>query len=237
MDDARFDGLARRVAGPRAVRPASRRRALAWLSALASSGAFVGLAAAGCGGCPDDKPCCLDGRCRRRCGDECCANCFVVKDSFTGDPIDGSEVCCGGESGQICLGRKRKRKDDRCCYPDETCVKGRCCGQNVLGAVKCGGRCCAVAACCNGACCPDGKVCAGDPPACRDADRPCPACEADEQCVGDLCCVASRVCVDTEAGTVCCPVDEYCDTTGPIPPKCCPINTVCNTFRGGRVRP
>lgn len=228
----RVDAAARAL-----VRPASRRGALAALAAAVGLRAGARPTAAGCGECPAEAPCCRKGRCRPSCGGACCGRCFGVRDEVAGGVFAGSEFCCTDAAGAFCRGRKGRRTADRCCYKDETCVRGRCCGDGSLGTVRCGGKCCPIASCCGDRCCPKGEVCAGDPPRCRSADRACDACEPDEACVGGRCCAGDRICEGTPAGDVCCPWGEYCDRIDPAPPRCCPVNTICQSYRGQRVRP
>lgn len=191
--------------------------------------------------CPPAKPCCIGGKCQPRCIDGagkevCCADCFV-EILLTGTPDLDHPVCCASQGGTICGPNKKKKSDDRCCYPNQECVKGTCCCDGCEGAVKCGGKCCAIAACCNGTCCKKGKVCANTPQgkACVSASRGCgpgkPPCYSGEQCIGGICCSGARIC-----GEVCCGAGKYCEVVGPNR-SCCPINTICKgTYRGRRVR-
>ncbi len=71
--------------------------------------------------CEGDTPCCIGGRCRRTCGGECCANCFLETDPNTGRR---SEFCC--PRSLLCRS-PRGPEHDRCCYPDEECRDGTCC--------------------------------------------------------------------------------------------------------------
>ena len=194
--------------------------------------------------CPAAKPCCIKGKCREKCGGTCCADCFVAL-FINGVPDEDHPVCCKSSGGTICEHNDPGPADDRCCYPNEICVKGKCCCDGCLGAVKCGGVCCASAACCNGACCEQGQVCAtkneGDPEkSCVPANRDCDGdgeCFPGETCHGDKCCSAPRMCVDGVGKDFCCKAGEYCELPRTFSAKCCPINTVCkNTYRGHRVR-
>ena len=79
---------------------------------------------------------------------------------LNGNPDEDHPVCCKSSGGTICEHNKPGPADDRCCYDDQLCVKGKCCCDGCEGAVKCGGKCCAKEACCNGKCCEKGYVCA-----------------------------------------------------------------------------
>jgi hypothetical protein len=191
--------------------------------------------------CPAHKPCCIGGTCQARCDDTCCADCFV-EILLNGNPDLDHPVCCNATDGTICGPNKKKQSDDRCCYPDQECVKGECCCNGCEGAVVCGGRCCASAACCDGECCAAGKVCATttDGLSCVSANRGCSDdqdCFAGEVCHGGICCSGNRVCGDGMGNDVCCDIGEYCEFPGLPIAECCPINTVCKgTYRGHRVR-
>ncbi len=203
-----------------------------------------------CGECNHACPtgCCVKGKCREMCGDTCCADCFVELFS-DGNPNEANTVCCMQSGGTICEHNKPGPGDDRCCYSNEVCVNGKCCchamGAGCLGAIKCGGKCCAAAACCNnGKCCKKGFVCAtknvGDEKTCVRADRDCAGdeeCFASETCHGGKCCSGPRMCVNGVGTEFCCTADTYCELSGHPSANCCPINTVCeNTYRGHRVR-
>jgi hypothetical protein len=192
--------------------------------------------------CPANKPCCIGGTCQPRCGDTCCADCFV-EILLNGNPDLDHPVCCEADGGTICGPNKKKQSDDHCCYPDQECVKGVCCCDGCEGAVVCGNRCCAEAACCDGECCAAGKVCATttDGPSCVSAHRQCgpgePSCLSGEVCHGGVCCSGNRVCGDGMGNDVCCDPDEYCEFPNSPIAECCPINTICKgTYRGHRVR-
>ena len=197
--------------------------------------------------CPAAKPCCIKGVCKPKCGDVCCAECFIEL-LPNGVPKPDSEVCCGGANGTICGGKKPGKADDRCCYPDELCLKGKCCADNTLGARECDGRCCAQAACCNNGqkCCPKGEVCVtktlGDPhQSCVPANRSCAnagGCYPGEVCHGGTCCSGARICQDLISGDpVCCGAKAYCAFQGQPNARCVPINTSASTYRGNRIRP
>jgi hypothetical protein len=191
------------------------------------------------GTCPDQTPCCIGGKCQELCDSECCADCFVPTD-INGEPMPNDPVCCVGNAGTVCGPNPKKKSDDRCCYPEEECVNGKCCCDGCKGSIVCGGKCCAEDACCNGSCCPAGKVCAGNQCVSATPTRACggvnPPCLAGEECHGGVCCTANRVCGDGElTPEVCCAVDEYCEMPNN---ECCPINTFCGagSFKGHRVR-
>lgn len=204
--------------------------------------------------CPSETPCCQKGKCRPRCGDSCCGDCFV-EILLNGQPNANNPVCCTASGGTICSpkvkakrkkGKKKKKDnpaDDLCCYPDQTCINGGCCCDGCEGAVICGGVCCPSEACCNGACCPAGQVCAntGSGLACVPATRSCgggqPPCLSGEVCHGGVCCSGIRVCGDGMGNDVCCAADAYCEFPGLPIAECCPVNTICKgTYRGRRVR-
>src|SRR5215213_4421509 len=155
--------------------------------------------------CPPAKPCCIKGKCREMCGDTCCADCFVEV-FINGVPDEAHPVCCELSGGTICEHNKPGPGDDRCCYDDEVCLKGKCCWDGFAGVINCGGKCCAVAACCNGKCCKKGEVCAtkedGAEATCVPANRGCDDpgdCFPDETCQGDKCCSGLREC-NNDAG-------------------------------------
>lgn len=187
------------------------------------------------GTCPPQSPCCIGGKCQELCDGACCADCFVPTD-FNGVPMPNQPVCCVGNAGTVCGPNPKKTSDDRCCYPEEDCVGGRCCCDGCRGSVVCGGECCAIEACCNGQCCGPGQVCVTTPTGdqCLSAGRFCeigePDCFSGESCVGDTCCSGERIC-----GAVCCAADEYCEMPGQ---ECCQINSSCGagSFKGHRVR-
>jgi hypothetical protein len=194
--------------------------------------------------CPTAKPCCIKGKCREKCGDTCCADCFVEL-FINGVPDLDDPKCCKANGGTICEHRKPGQADDRCCYPNEVCVKGTCCCDDCLGSVKCGGNCCAIAACCNGKCCKQGEVCAtkheDDPKeSCVPANRTCDGdgeCFPGETCHGGKCCSGNRMCVGGTGAKFCCKAGEYCELPGTFSANCCPVNTICkSTYRGHRVR-
>lgn len=194
--------------------------------------------------CPTATPCCIKGKCREKCGDTCCADCFVEL-FIDGTPNEENTVCCTLSGGTICEYVKPGPGDDRCCYPNEICLKGKCCCDGCLGAIKCGGKCCAKEACCNGKCCEKGYVCAtkneGDPKmTCVRANRDCTSaagCFPGETCLDGTCCSGLRMCVDGVGTEFCCKADERCELPGHPSANCCPINTTCNnTYRGHRVR-
>jgi hypothetical protein len=200
-----------------------------------------------CGGCgqkcPANKPCCIGGKCRPKCGNACCADCFIEV-SEVGVIQPNTEVCCGGAAGTICS-KKKGLKDDRCCYPDQKCLKGTCCDNGKFGTVFCNGRCCAKAACCNGKCCKKNFVCArkhGEKKRhCARANRACSGngqCHANEICHGGKCCSGNRICLNL-AGTepVCCKADEWCEFQGTAIARCAPIHFTTSTTRGHRIRP
>jgi hypothetical protein len=200
-----------------------------------------------CGGCgqtcPAHKPCCINGTCRPKCGAVCCADCFIEVSSI-GVIQAGSEVCCGGAAGTICS-KKNGPNDDRCCYPDQRCLKGRCCDLGKFGTVNCSGRCCAKAACCNGKCCRNGFVCARrhgeNKQHCARANRVCSGngqCHANEICHGGTCCSGNRICLTVGNGApVCCRADEYCEFQGTLAARCAPLHESTSTTRGHRIRP
>jgi hypothetical protein len=199
-----------------------------------------------CGECGNACPtgCCVKGKCREQCGDTCCEDCFVPVMS-NGVPDEDNPICCKSSGGTICEHKKSGPGDDRCCYDDEVCLKGKCCCDGCEGAVKCGGKCCAIAACCNGKCCEKGYVCAtkeeGDPKqTCVRANRDCDddqACFPGETCLGGTCCSGPRECEDANGDPFCCGASRYCQSPGGPDVTCCPINTSCNsTYRGHRVR-
>ena len=245
MDPQYFDALTRRLS-----HAGSRRRVLTAL-AVSALGQAVDLSradpvAASCNSgndCPPEKPCCIKGKCREMCGDTCCADCFVEL-FIDGSPNEANTVCCMQSGGTICEHNKPGPGDDRCCYPNEICFKGKCCCDGCLGAKKCGGKCCAKEACCNGKCCEKWYVCArkneGDEKTCVRADRACEVdgdCFASETCHGGTCCSGLRMCVDGVGTEFCCTADTYCELSSHPSANCCPINTVChNTYRGHRVR-
>src|SRR5918997_3103902 len=201
MDPQYFDALTRRLS-----HAGSRRRVLTAL-AVSALGQAVDLSradpvAASCNSgsdCPPEKPCCIKGKCRERCGDTCCADCFVQV-LLTGDPDEDHPICCESSGGTICEHNKPGPADDRCCYPNQVCVNGKCCCDDCEGAVKCGGKCCAKEACCNGKCCEKGYVCAtkneGDSKeTCVRANRDCQGdeeCFPGESCLGGICCSGFR---------------------------------------------
>ncbi len=251
MDPQQFDALTRRLTSG-----GSRRRVLTALVGGAF-GRALGLPSANrvaaseeCDNpCPPEKPCCIKGKCREKCGDTCCADCFTEVLLINEQPHLGPPICCKSTDGTICEHKKPGKADDRCCYPNEICVKGKCCchamGAGCLGAIKCGGKCCAKEACCNGKCCEKGYVCArkneGDPRTCVRANRECnitDECFHSETCHGDICCSGLRVCGDGNGNPVCCKAGEYCEfQQDPQIAECCPINTICKgTYRGHRVR-
>ena len=191
--------------------------------------------------CPDGEPCCFGGECQPLCDGACCADCFVEVQLDGTLDLD-NPVCCAANGqasgGTICSSNKKKTSDDRCCWPFEACVNGKCCCDDCAGSVVCGGKCCAKAACCNGVCCKKGKVCAttDDGDTCVPANRACgganPPCFASETCIGGHCCPAARTC-----GNICCAADEYCEIPGHPSGGCCPINSTCNgSYRGHRIR-
>jgi hypothetical protein len=244
MDPQNFDALTRRL-----IRAGSRRRVLTVLvggvfgRVLALPRANRVAASGECDiACPPAKPCCIKGKCREMCDGECCADCFV-EILLNGNPDEDHPVCCTSSGGTVCEHNKPGPADDRCCYPNQVCVKGKCCCNGCQGAIKCGGKCCAKEACCNGKCCEKGDVCAtkNGKKTCVPADRACDVddeCFASETCHGHICCSSIRMCVDGVGTEFCCAVDEYCELPGhPTSANCCPINTVCeNTYRGHRVR-
>jgi len=194
--------------------------------------------------CSAAKPCCLKGKCRENnCGGACCADCFV-EILLNGQPDLAHPVCCTSSGGTVCEHNKPGPADDRCCYDDQLCVKGKCCCDGCDGAVKCGGKCCAKEACCNGKCCEKGHVCAtkeeGDPnKTCVPANRDCVEvedCFPGETCLGGTCCSGLRECNDGAGMEFCCKASEYCVFKGALAARCCPINTSCSTYRGHRVR-
>ena len=244
MDPQQFDALTRRLTSG-----GSRRRVLTALVAGAY-GRELGLPRANrvaangeCGNaCPPAKPCCIKGKCREKCGGECCADCFV-EILLNGNPDEDHPVCCTSSGGTVCEHNKPGPADDRCCYDDQLCVKGKCCCDGCEGAVKCGGKCCAKEACCNGKCCEKGYVCAtkniGADPTCVPANRDCGAaqnCFPGETCLGGKCCSGLRECNKGAGNEFCCGARRYCVFKGQPNAKCCPINTSCSTYRGHRVR-
>jgi hypothetical protein len=187
--------------------------------------------------CPAETPCCINGSCQELCGDTCCANCFVEL-LFGGIPKPNSDMCCSSDGANLCSANKHDKEDDFCCWPDQECVKGECCGA-LQGSVVCGGKCCAGESCCNGKCCPDGQVCGEMTPGvltCVAANRACDnpdGCAANEECIDDICCSEDRSC--GEEG--CCAIGEYCDKSLDENWFCCERNTYCgSTYRGHRVR-
>ena len=185
--------------------------------------------------CPQETPCCFGGKCQELCYGECCADCFVeVLENGT-----QSAFCCLADGGTICGPNKKKKSDDRCCYPTEGCVNGKCCCNDCQGSKICGGKCCAIAACCNGKCCQSGKVCATTPgggEACVSANRACDGiqdCFPGEVCHGGVCCSGGRICTDGQGGAVCCAAGARCEQPNNV---CCPINTSCQSYKGHRVR-
>lgn len=191
--------------------------------------------------CPASKPCCIRGKCRPKCGAQCCEDCFVERLS-NGTINPGSQVCCRGGKGTICS-RKPGRTDDRCCYPDEVCLDGRCCSGGLYGTTNCGGACCAKAACCGQTCCKNGHVCArkGGRRRCVRANRPCTVksqCHANEICHGGKCCSGGRVCQTNLGNTpICCQANEYCEFGGSPAARCTHIGKTASTSRGHRIRP
>lgn len=204
---------------------------------------YVTADASNCGACGNvcavATPCCINGSCQAKCGGSCCADCFIDKNGNIPQPL--TETCCDPGVGTFCGANKQDPADDKCCYPDQSCINGECCSDGGLyGSVICGGKCCASASCCNGSCCPEGQVCAsnGSGLACFSADRDCVSnaqCQADETCVGGTCCKGDRIC--TNLGTdFCCPAGKYCDMLDDNG-SCCAINTRCkSTWRSHRVR-
>jgi hypothetical protein len=190
--------------------------------------------------CPAHKPCCFDGKCRPKCGTTCCKECFVEMLPGVATPV--SHVCCGGGEGTICS-RKPGRKDDRCCYPNEVCIKGKCCTHGFYGAKVCGGKCCARTACCGKTCCKKGQVCVrkGGKRVCAPANRACTTksqCFANEICHGGKCCSGNRIChTDLGATPICCKANEYCEFPGGTAARCSPVGTTVSTSRGHRIRP
>lgn len=192
------------------------------------------------GTCPAQTPCCIGGTCEELCDGECCADCFVELD-IGGNPDPTKLVCCVAGVGTICGPTKQKHSDDRCCYPEEECIDGRCCCDGCRGSVVCGGKCCAIEACCNDTCCPQGKVCATTPDGdtCVSAQRACDVpgdCFTGEACHGGVCCAGDRICGDgLLTPEVCCAADEYCEMPNN---ECCPISESCGagSFKGHRVR-
>jgi hypothetical protein len=179
------------------------------------------------------------------CNGTCCADCFAEFEPGAAEPDPGTGVCCSPPAGTICRHRKKGPGDDRCCYPDEQCVKGKCCCDRCLGSVVCGGKCCPIASCCDGTCCRKGHVCVrirGAAPECVPANRSCQSdddCHPGETCVGHrtgrgTCCAGDRICED-DLGPICCPAGHYCDRIEPGP-ICCPVNKICNTYRRHRIR-
>ena len=243
MDPQHFDALTRRLSSA-----GSRRRVLTALVGGAF-GRVLGLpgadeAAAKCKNpCPPEKPCCIKGKCREQCGDTCCADCFVEV-LLNGNPDEDHPICCTPSGGTICEHNKPGPGDDRCCYPNEKCVKGKCCCDDCSGAINCGGECCAIDACCNGKCCEKGKVCAtkeqGADETCVPANRDCDGdaeCFPGETCHGGKCCSGLRICGDGAGQPVCCTAGEWCEFQGQQNAECCAINTICkSTYRGHRVR-
>jgi hypothetical protein len=245
MDPRYFDALTRRLS-----HAGSRRRVLTAL-AVGALGQAVDLSSAdrvaascnGGSGCPPEKPCCIKGKCRKRCGDECCADCFVVV-SLLGGPDLEHPVCCESSGGTICEHKKPSPGDDRCCYDDEVCLKGKCCWVGFAGVTNCGGKCCAASACCNNEkCCEKGYVCATKEndaeETCVPANRGCAGdeeCFAGEHCLGGKCCSGLRECNDGAGKEFCCSASKYCAFKGQPNAECCPINTSCSTYRGHRVR-
>ena len=244
MDPQYFDALTRRLS-----HAGSRRRVLTAL-AVGALGQAVDLSsadrvAASCNsgsGCPPEKPCCIKGTCRKRCGDECCADCFVEV-SLLGGPDLEHPVCCESSDGTICEHKKPGPADDRCCYPNQVCVKGKCCCDDCEGSTVCGGKCCAIDSCCNGKCCKKGYVCAtkdgAAQPTCVPANRGCDGddeCFPGETCHDDKCCSGLRIC-GSVGNPVCCKAGERCEFQGFPNAACCPVNTICkSTYRGQRVR-
>jgi hypothetical protein len=198
-----------------------------------------------CGGCghqcPPHKPCCIDGTCRPKCGASCCANCFIELLS-NGVPKPNSEVCCRSGAGKVCS-TKPGRADDRCCYPDEVCLKSGCCSTTLYGETNCKGKCCAKSACCNGGCCGKGYVCARKQGKrqCVRANRLCTSkaqCFANEICHGGKCCSGNRICLsNVGADPFCCKADEYCELVGTPFAHCTPVGQTTSTYRGHRIRP
>jgi hypothetical protein len=176
------------------------------------------------------------------CGDECCKDCFIEWNPLTQQEVPGTEFCFTPADGTICDYRKPGPGDDRACWPDEKCVKGKCCCDGCFGSVVCGGKCCPQDACCNGKCCKKGKVCAQktlqDPLTCVSVNRSCTGaanCYVDEQCIDGVCCGGNRICSHPNLGNFCCGAGKYCDFVGPNG-TCCPINRLCNSYRAHRVR-
>lgn len=194
--------------------------------------------------CPATKPCCVKGKCRPKCGDSCCDNCFIEL-LPNGVPIPNSHVCCRGAAGTVC-GKQPGRHDDRCCYPDELCLKGRCCSNSLYGTTNCKGTCCAKAACCNGTtCCRKDFVCARQAGTgkeiCVRANRGCTVkghCYANEICHGGVCCAGGRICqTNFGADPLCCKANEYCEFGNTPNARCSRIHTSQSTSRGHRIRP
>jgi hypothetical protein len=247
MDPQLFDTLTRHLS-----RAGSRRRVLTALVASAlgrvqSLPRADRVAASGeCDNpCPTDKPCCIKGKCRETCvGGTCCADCFAEVLLINEKPVLVNPVCCESPAGTICEHKKSGPGDDRCCYPNQVCVKGKCCCDECEGAMVCGGKCCAIAACCNGKCCKKGEICAtkeeGGEETCVRANRDCvdvEECYPGETCHGGTCCSGLRVCGDGEGNDVCCKAGERCEFQGEPNAECCPVNTICKgTYRGHRVR-
>jgi len=199
-----------------------------------------------CGECNHACPtgCCIKGKCLEMCGDTCCADCFAEVLLSGGQPDLEHPVCCESSGGTICEHNKPGPGDDRCCYPNELCVKGKCCCNDCSGAITCSGKCCAKEACCNEKCCEKGYVCLrkhqGDPKTCVRANRECDSdeeCFHSETCHGGKCCSGLRVCGDGAGTPVCCTAGEWCEFQGQQNAACCAINTICkSTYRGHRVR-
>lgn len=198
--------------------------------------------------CPGSKPCCVKGVCRRGCGasNSCCPDCFDTISNPGEKPKRAQAICCQA-TGNIFCSREPGNGDDRCCFPNEECLKGRCCQDGAYGETNCAGTCCRQAACCNGTkCCKKGDVCAlkndGDlNESCVSAHRGCTSsnqCFSSETCHGGRCCSGVRLCQDAEGDDLCCNAGEYCESPNTSDARCTPVHTaVAGTYRPHRVRP
>ncbi|MDQ3695208.1 MAG: hypothetical protein M3464_16495 [Chloroflexota bacterium] len=196
--------------------------------------------------CPTNKPCCINGECRALCNGECCGDCFVT---VTGDDIEpdpDSAICCQAANGKVCS-KKSGEGEDRCCYPEEKCLKGQCCRDGEYGETNCAGTCCRESACCNDkTCCKQGHVCAtktegSGKQSCVPANRSCNGgganCYPGEECHGGKCCSGVRLCKDAGGSDHCCKAGEYCEFPDAPNAHCVPVHTSDSTYRSHRIRP